>query len=50
MTMKLTLKEQSRLRRLLREFARAKAKGWEDDLAILETEMRPLLDKQGIGS
>jgi hypothetical protein len=42
---RLTLKEQSRLRRLLRELARAKAKDWPADIEILEAEMAPLVEK-----
>jgi hypothetical protein len=41
----LTLKEQSRFRRLLREYARAKARGWLDDQEILEAEIEPLVNK-----
>lgn len=44
----LTQKEQSRLRRLLREYAKAKARDWQDDMAILETDMKPLIEKAGI--
>jgi hypothetical protein len=41
----LTLKEQSRLRRLLREFARAKTNDWEDDIAILQADIDKLMAK-----